>query len=70
MKKEQNIRRNINSISIPAKRLAKLLEVEIDNKLKFDKHVQNLCQKANKMTSAFNYFPSIWLFCNKVASKK
>ena len=30
----------------------KLLGVTIDNKLKFDKHVENICQKANKKLNA------------------
>ena len=32
----------------------KLLGIVIDNKLKFDKHVQTLCQKVNKKTRAFS----------------
>lgn len=54
MKKERNLRLNINGIKILAKRHVRLLGVEIDRKLKVDKHVQNLCQKVNKKTSAFS----------------
>ena len=37
-----------------AKEHVKLLGIEIDNKLKFDKHVQTLCQEVNKKASAFS----------------
>ena len=42
-----------NGVKILAKKHAKLLGVEISSKLKFDRHVEALCQKVNKKTSAF-----------------
>ena len=73
---------------------AKLLGIEVDNKLKFNEHVKSLCSKVTKKTGAFsrfktcisreqavticnavilsnfNYFPLIWLFCNKGANRE
>ena len=34
------------------KRFPKLLEITLDDKLKFDKHVENICQKASKKLNA------------------
>ena len=50
---KQMLRININGVKILAKKHVKLLGVEIDNKLKSDEHVEALCQKVNKKTSAF-----------------
>ena len=40
-----------NSI-ISCSRYQKLLGVVLDNKLKFDKHIENICQKANRKLNA------------------
>ncbi len=37
---------NVNDIDIPAETGVKLLDMTIDNKLKFDKHVDKLCTSA------------------------
>ncbi len=37
---------NVNDIKIPAETEVKLLGMTIDNKLKFDKHVDKLCKSA------------------------
>ena len=54
LKRKQGLRLNIQGSKIVAKEHVKLLGIEIDNRLKFDKHVQTLCQKVNKTTSAFS----------------
>ena len=54
LKRKQGLRLNIQGSKIVAKEHVKLLGIEIDNKLKFDKYVQTLCQKVNKKTSAFS----------------
>ena len=43
LKRKQKLRININGVKIPAKKHVKPLGVEIDNKLKFDRHVEALC---------------------------
>ena len=53
LKKKQGLRLNIQGSKIVAKEHVKLLGIEIENKLKFNKYVQTLCQKVNKKTSAF-----------------
>ena len=53
LKRKQKRRININGVKIPAKMHVKHLGVEIGNKLKFDKHVEALCQNVNKKTRAF-----------------
>ena len=46
--RKQGLRLNIQGSKIVAKEHVKLLGIEIDNKLKFDKYVQTLCQKVKK----------------------
>ena len=59
LKRKNGLLLNIQGSKIVAKEYVKLLGIEIDNKLKFEKHVQTLCQKANKKTSAFLFRVSI-----------
>ena len=54
LKRKQGLPLNIQGSKIVAKEHVKLLGIEIDNKLKFDKYVQTLCQKVNKKTSTFS----------------
>ena len=54
LKRKQGLRLNIQGSKILAKEHVKLLGIETENKLKFDKHVPTLCQKFNKKTSAFS----------------
>ena len=54
LKRKRGLRLDIQGSKILAREHVKLLGIEIDNKLKFDKHVQSLCQKVNKKTSAFS----------------
>ena len=53
LKQKQKLHNNINPVKILEKKHVMLLGVEIDSKLKFDKHVKALCQKFNKKTGAF-----------------
>ena len=53
LKRKQGLRLNIQGSKIVAKDYVKPSGVEIDNKLRFDKHVQTLCQKVNKKTCFF-----------------
>ena len=43
---------NINKQTINSENCVKLLGIEIDNTLSFDKHVSNLCKKASKQLNA------------------
>ena len=54
LKRRQGLRLDIQGSEIVAKEHVKLLGIKIDNKRKFDKYVQTLCQKVNKKTSAFS----------------
>ena len=36
--------------------------VTIDNKLKFDKHVENICQKASRKLNAFARLVNTWIY--------
>ena len=51
--RKQGLRLNIQGSKIVAKEHVKLLGIEIDNKLKFDKYVQTLCQKVKKRLVLF-----------------
>ena len=48
---ETNIQ--IANTTIKCSKSKKLLGIALDNKLKFDKHVENICQKASKKLNAF-----------------
>ena len=45
---EQKLRININGVKIPAKKHVKLLGVEIDNRLKFDRHIEAHVKKSTE----------------------
>ena len=47
---ERNIQ--IANTAIKCSKSKKLLGIVLDNKLKFDKHVENICQKASKKLNA------------------
>ena len=53
LKGQRRLRLNINEDTLSATDHVKLLGIEIDNKLKFNKHVQMLCSKVNKKISDF-----------------
>ena len=42
----------ISNTTINCSRSQKLLGIVFDNKLKFDKHIENICQKANRKLNA------------------
>ena len=42
----------IANVTIKSSTSKKLSEVTIDNKLKFDKHIENICQKACRKLNA------------------
>ena len=48
LKRKQKLCINNNGVEILAKKHAKLLVVEIDSKLKIDRHVETLCKKSTK----------------------
>ena len=50
---EKRLRLNIEENKIPTAGHVKLLGVEIDSKLTFNKHTETLCSKVNKKVSAF-----------------
>ena len=52
LKKKHELRLNINGNTIKAATHVKLLGIEIDNKLNFDRHVQALSIKINKKVNA------------------
>ena len=68
----RGLRLNNKGNKVSATDCVNLLGVEIDNKLKFDKHVKTLCSKVNKKINAFsrlNTFISrdqAFLICNAV----
>ena len=47
------LRLNIEGSKVPTTGHVKLLGVEIDSKLTFNKHIETLCSKVNKKVSAF-----------------
>ena len=68
----RGLRLNIGGNKISATDCGKLLGVEIDNKLKFDKHIKILCSKVNKNINAFSILHTYisrdqaLLICNEV----
>ena len=47
------LRLNIEGVKISSTERGKLLGIEIDNQLRFDKHVKTLCDETNRKVSAF-----------------
>ena len=43
---------NINSVKLTMGSSVKLLVIEIDNKLNFEKHISNICKKASNQLNA------------------
>ena len=43
---------NIKSMELTKESSVKLLGTEIDNKLKFEKHISNICKKASSQLNA------------------
>ena len=54
LKGQRKLRLNINDNKLAATDHAKLLGIEVDNKLKFNKHVKTPCSKVTKKISAFS----------------
>ena len=50
---KHTLRLNIEGAKISATKNAKILGIEIDNQLRFNKHVKTLCDKTNRKISAF-----------------
>ena len=50
----EKIKINVGEFSIENNDCEKLLEVKIDNKLTFDRHVSDMCKKANKKINALS----------------
>ena len=47
---------NINDLTINSENRVKLLGIEIDNKLSFEQHISNLCNKASKQFRKKKFF--------------
>ena len=43
---------NINGVELTMESFVKLLGIEIDNKLNFEKHILNICKKASNQLNA------------------
>ena len=54
LKGQRSLRLNINDNKLSATDHVKLLGIEVDDKLKFNKHVKALCSKVTKKISAFS----------------
>ena len=50
---KHKLRLNIEGVKISATKNVKILGIEIDNQLRFNKHVKTLCDKTNRKISAF-----------------
>ena len=50
----RGMRLNIEENKVSATDCARLLRIQIDNKLKFNKHVKTICSKVSKKISAFS----------------
>ena len=53
LRDERSLRLNIEGKKLPVTDTVKLLGIQIDNKLKLNKHIHGLCSKVNQKVSAF-----------------
>ena len=53
VKDERCLRLNTEGKKLPSTDTVKLLGIQIDNKLKLNKHINGLCSKVNQKVSAF-----------------
>ena len=53
LNEKHKLRLNIEGVKISSTKNVELLEIEIDNHLRFKKHIKTLCDKANRKVSAF-----------------
>ena len=53
LNEQHKLRLNIDGVKISSTEHVKLLGIEIDNKLRFNRHVETLCDKTNRKVSAF-----------------
>ena len=57
---------NINGVELTMESSVKLLGIEIDNKLNFEKHISNICQKAsNQLNAIFADCKHLWVIKKK-----
>ena len=56
LKQHQEFLLEVKNISINVTRSVKLLGIDVDDELKFDKYVKTLCQKVSRKASAFSRF--------------
>ena len=68
LKGQRRLRLNINDNKSSATDHAKLLGIEVDNKLKFNKHVKTLCSKVTKKISAFSRLNTYSAFSGLLAA--
>ena len=75
---------NINVVKLTMESSVKLLGIEIDNKLNFEKHISNICRKTSNQLNAIcrletfmaqkksnnKYFRLIWHFSSKTSQNK
>ncbi len=50
----------VNATNIPCEKEVKLLDITIDEKLKFDKHVNILCKKAARQINVMCHFKGVF----------
>ena len=60
MREQPKFTLEINDVTIPLMDKAKLLGLTVDSKLKFDNHINALCQTKNKKTKTSSLF-HMWL---------
>ena len=66
----------INDVELTMESSVKVLGIEIDNKLNFEKHVPNICKKSRQSTKCdlqsanVNYGCLIWYFSSKTSQNK
>ena len=53
LNEKHKLRLNIEGVKISSTKNVKLLGIEIDNQLRFNKHIKTLCDKTDRKVSAF-----------------
>ena len=71
---QESFNTQIANFTIKSSKVRKLLGITLDKNIKFDLHVESICQKANRkpnvLATIASYCPAIWMFHSRPLNSK